>query len=197
MVRTPGRVGLRYVLDGVEVRGNTTTLSRVVLRYVPFHAGDTIDVDDSELELTRFRLLGTGFFRDVQLSLRKGSKRGNAILVVSVVERNTIILNDVWLGLATDANSSGKIVPLTAYGGFDAAETNLAGTGITLSRRASSVSGRGSPTRSSSAANGPSRRRSSTTTRKTTSATPTSSSTLDPAQSPRTMPSSPTSASGA
>jgi outer membrane protein insertion porin family len=132
LVRTPGRVGLRYVLDGVEVRGNTTTLSRVVLRYVPFHAGDTIDVDEKELELTRFRLLGTGFFRDVQLSLRKGSKRGSAILVVSVVERNTILVNEVWLGLATDTNSIGQIRPLTAYGGFDVAETNLAGTGITL-----------------------------------------------------------------
>jgi outer membrane protein insertion porin family len=132
IVRAPGHVSLRYLLDGVEVRGNTTTLSRVVLRYIPFHAGDTIDVDDKELELTRFRLLGTGFFRDVQLSLRRGSKRGSAILVVSVVERNTIILNNVWLGLATDANSSGQVRPITAYGGLDAAETNLAGTGITL-----------------------------------------------------------------
>jgi outer membrane protein insertion porin family len=132
IVRAPGRVSLRYLLDGVEVRGNTTTLSRVVLRYIPFHAGDTIDVDDKELELTRFRLLGTGFFRDVQLSLRRGKKRGSAILVVSVVERNTIIVNDVWLGLATDANSSGQVRPITAYGGLDVAETNLAGTGITL-----------------------------------------------------------------
>ncbi len=132
IVRGPGRVSLRYLLDGIEVRGNTTTLSRVVLRYIPFHAGDTIDVDDKELELTRFRLLGTGFFRDVQLSLRRGSKRGNAVLVVSVVERNTIIVNDIWLGLATDANSSGQVRPITAYGGFDVAETNLAGTGITV-----------------------------------------------------------------
>jgi outer membrane protein insertion porin family len=132
LVRSPGRVGLRYLLEGIEVRGNTTTLSRVVLRYVPFHAGDTIDVDDKELELTRFRLLGTGFFRDVQLSIRRGSKRGSAVLVVSVAERNTIVLNDVWLGLATDTNSSGQIRPITAYGGLDAAETNLAGTGITL-----------------------------------------------------------------
>jgi outer membrane protein assembly factor BamA len=132
IVRGPGHVSLRYLLEGVEVRGNTTTLSRVVLRYVPFHAGDTLDVDDKELELSRFRLLGTGFFRDVQLSLRRGSKRGSAVLVVTVVERNTIILNDIWLGLATDATSTGQVRPITAYGGLDAAETNLAGTGITL-----------------------------------------------------------------
>jgi outer membrane protein assembly factor BamA len=125
-------VGLKYLLEGVEVRGNTTTLSRVVLRYVPMHAGDTLDVDDKELELTRFRLLGTGFFKDVRLSLRRGSRRGNAVLVVNVVERNTIVLNGLWLGLATDANPSGSTRPLTAYGGIDAAETNLAGTGVTL-----------------------------------------------------------------
>ncbi len=132
IVRAPGRVGLRYLLEGIEVRGNTSTLARVVLRYVPFHAGDTLNVDDSELELTRFRLLGTGFFRDVQLSLRKGSRRGSVVLVVNVIERNTIVVNDVWLGLSQDAEPNGAARPLTAYGGIDVSETNLAGTGITL-----------------------------------------------------------------
>ena len=132
IVRSPGHVGLRYVLEGIEVRGNTATLTRVVLRYVPYRAGDTLDVADKELELTRFRLLGTGFFRDVRLSLRRGSKRGYAILVVTVVERNTIVLNNAWLGLSADAEPSGAGRPLTAYGGLDVAETNLAGTGITL-----------------------------------------------------------------
>lgn len=132
IVRAPGKVGLRYFLEGVEVRGNTTTLARVVLRYVHFRAGDTLDVDDPELELTRFRLLGTGFFRDVQLSLRRGSRRGYVVLVVTVAERNTIVVNDVWLGLSADAEPNGAARPLTAYGGIDVAETNLAGTGITL-----------------------------------------------------------------
>ncbi|MGO8996714.1 MAG: BamA/TamA family outer membrane protein [Polyangiaceae bacterium] len=132
IVRSPGHVGLRYTLEGIEVRGNTTTLSRVILRYIPYRPGDTLDVDDKEIELTRFRLLGTGFFRDVNLSLRRGSQRGNVILVVSVVERNTIVLNNVWLGLATDANPDGSTRPITAYGGVDVSETNLAGTGIML-----------------------------------------------------------------
>ncbi|HWL86958.1 MAG TPA: BamA/TamA family outer membrane protein, partial [Polyangiaceae bacterium] len=129
---TPGHVGLRYRLEGIEVKGNTTTLSRVVLRYVPFKSGDTLDVDDKELSFTRFRLLGTGFFRDAQLSLRRGSKRGYVVLVVSVVERNTLVVNDIWLGLSADADPSGTARPLTAYGGIDVAERNLAGTGITL-----------------------------------------------------------------
>ncbi|MGH7268941.1 MAG: BamA/TamA family outer membrane protein, partial [Polyangiaceae bacterium] len=108
------------------------TLARVVLRYVPFHAGDVLDVNDPELEATRFRLLGTGFFRAVQLSLRRGTRRGNAILVVDVIERNTIIVNDLWLGVSADVDPSGSARPLTAYGGARVTETNLAGTGVAL-----------------------------------------------------------------
>ena len=123
---------VRYTLEGIEVRGNTRTRSHVVLRYVPFKQGDIIDVDDPEVELSRYRLLGTGFFRDVQFSLRKGSSRGFVVLVIDVVERNTIVLNDVRMGISQDADKTGKSRPLTAYAGIDVAETNLLGTGITL-----------------------------------------------------------------
>ena len=87
VVRPPppvGPGGLRYLLEGIEIRGNTTTLARVILRFVPFQRGATLDVDDKELQLTRFRLLGIGFFRDVQLSLRRGSQRGLVVLVIDV-----------------------------------------------------------------------------------------------------------------
>lgn len=123
---------MRYTLEAIEVRGNTRTSARVILRYVRFDVGDVLDVDDPELELTRFRLLGTGFFRDVQFSLRKGSERGRVALVIEVAERNTIVVNDVSMGLAADADESGDAKNLYAYGGLDVAETNLGGTGITL-----------------------------------------------------------------
>ncbi|MCL2449720.1 MAG: BamA/TamA family outer membrane protein, partial [Polyangiaceae bacterium] len=132
VVRTAGVVGLKYTLEGVEVRGNTTTLARVVLRYVPLHVGDVLDVNDPELELTRFRLLGTGFFRDVQLSLRRGTRRGYVILVVEVAERNTAIVEDLWLGLSEDVRPDGSHRPLTAYGGARVTESNVLGTGIAL-----------------------------------------------------------------
>ena len=130
----PGSLALavRYTLEGVEVRGNTRTRAHVVLRYVPFKQGDVFDVDDPEVELSRYRLLGTGFFRDVQFSLRKGSTRGYVVLVIDVVERNTIVLNDVRMGISADADTHGNRRPLTAYAGVDLAETNLLGTGITL-----------------------------------------------------------------
>ena len=128
----PTALAVRYTLEGVEVRGNTRTRAHVVLRYVPFKQGDVFDVDDPEVELSRYRLLGTGFFRDVQFSLRKGSSRGLVVLVIDVVERNTIVLNDVRMGISADADTQGNRRPLTAYAGIDVAETNLLGTGITL-----------------------------------------------------------------
>ena len=134
--RPPSEIGdessLKYVLEDIEVRGNTKTRSRVVLRYVPFRPGDVIDADDPQVVLTRYRLLGTGFFREVELSLRKGKKRGHVVLIVEVVERNTLVVNDLWMGLSADADTRGQPRPLSAYAGVDAAETNLAGTGITL-----------------------------------------------------------------
>jgi outer membrane protein assembly factor BamA len=132
VVHTP-RPSVRYVVEAVEVQGNTSTMTKVVLRYVPFKPGDTLDVDDPNLELVRYRLLGTGYFRDVQLALRKGHARGNVVLVVSVVERNTIVINAFDLGVSADVDpSTGKARPLTAFGGIDVSENNLAGTGTML-----------------------------------------------------------------
>ena len=123
---------VRYILEGIDVRGNRRTADRVVLRYVPFEAGDVIDVADDELTLTRYRLLGTGFFSKVGLSLRKGSQRGSAVLVITVVERNTLVIERIVMGIAADEDTDGNSEPLSPYLGLQVAETNLAGTGITL-----------------------------------------------------------------
>jgi outer membrane protein assembly factor BamA len=125
-------VPVRYTLESIQIRGNTRTERRVVLRYLPFKPGGVFDVDDPEVQLSRYRLLGTGFFRDVQFSLKKGSQRGLVVLVVEVTERNTIVINDVSMGLAADADRDGHLRRLSGYAGLDVAETNLAGTGVTL-----------------------------------------------------------------
>jgi outer membrane protein insertion porin family len=123
---------LQYRLEGIQIRGNRRTRDRVILRYIKFRAGMMLDVDDPEIDLTRYRLLGTGFFRTVSLSLKKGSKRGAVLLVIDVKERNTIVVNDVWMGLSATADDQGNARPLSAYAGADIAENNLAGTGMTL-----------------------------------------------------------------
>ena len=132
VVRAAGAIGLKYTLEGIEIRGNTSTLARVVLRYVPLRAGDVLDVSDPELEQTRFRLLGTGFFRSVELSLRRGTRRGYVVLVIDVAERNTAVVEGLWLGISEDARPDGSRKPLTAFGGARVTETNLAGTGVAL-----------------------------------------------------------------
>lgn len=127
-----GAVKVRYTLEGIELRGSTRTSPRVVLRYVKFRAGDVLDVDDPEIELTRYRLLGTGFFSSVQLSLRKGRERGSAVLVIDVVERNTLVLQNLWIGVAADEDTAGSSKPQSAFLGAQIAETNLLGSGITV-----------------------------------------------------------------
>jgi outer membrane protein assembly factor BamA len=125
-------VPVRYTLEGIDIRGNTRTARSVVLRYLPFKAGQVIDANDAAFQLARYRLLGTGFFVEVEFSLVKGTRRGLVILVVEVVERNTLVINDIYFGLAKDADTSGQKSNLGGYVGIDVAETNLAGTGITL-----------------------------------------------------------------
>ena len=129
---TAPKVSLRYELEGIEVRGNARTARAIVLRYVPFKPGTTLEADNPELQLIRYRLLGTGFFRRASLSLRRGTKRGAVVLIVDVEERNTVVVNDLWLGLSATADDQGRTRPLSAYGGADVAETNLLGRGVTL-----------------------------------------------------------------
>ncbi len=123
---------VRYTLEGIELRGNFRTAAHVLLHHVRFREGDSLDVDDPEVELTRYRLLGTGFFSSVDLSLRKGSARGSAVLVIDVVERNTLVVRQLWLGVAADEDTAGRAKPISPFLGLDVAETNLAGAGITL-----------------------------------------------------------------
>jgi outer membrane protein assembly factor BamA len=99
---------------------------------VHFRAGDVLDVQNPEIELSRYRLLGTGFFASVELSLRRGDRRGTAVLVIDVVERNTIVVQNLWFGIAADEDAAGNAKPLSGFVGLEAAETNLAGTGIAL-----------------------------------------------------------------
>lgn len=128
----PPRERLRYVLQAVEVRGNDKTRVRVVESLIPFRPGDTLDVEDPEIEITRYRLLASGFFAAVTLSLRRGSHHGTAILVVELVERNTVVVQNLWLGIAAEEDTAGHARPRSAFVGVRVAETNLLGTGATL-----------------------------------------------------------------
>lgn len=123
----------RFLLESVAVEGNDRTRTSVIRSYVPLQRGDLVDPEDEDIEGIRWRLLGTGWFRRVTLSLRRGERRGWVVLVVHVRERNTVVIEQLAFGASegvtrtTDTDAS--VMP---YAGVQLAETNLLGLGLTL-----------------------------------------------------------------
>ena len=119
----PDAIGPVIVIEDIEVVGNRSTLTEVIVRAMPVRAGDTLRAGDPRLRDARFKLLALGFFRDVTLGLRKGSARGHVVLTVTVVERGTIVLNRLWFGTSVSS---------PWWAGLDLGERNFLGTGLSL-----------------------------------------------------------------
>ncbi len=128
---------IRYLLEHIEVRGNRRTGREVVLHHVPFEPGDALDVDDEALQKARWRLLGTGWFDEVELRLRRGNRRGWVVLVIQVRERNTLVVDWMALGVSQVLSSSlDRRADLAPYLGASLTERNLFGQGMELSAAA-------------------------------------------------------------
>lgn len=108
-------------IERIDVVGNSITAERLIRRALPFAAGDSIRAGDARLREARYKVLALGYFRDVSLSMRKGSRRGRVVLTVEVVERGTVVLERMYFGttLATPW-----------WAGLDATERNVLGTGL-------------------------------------------------------------------
>jgi len=124
---------LRYYFAGLRVSGNESTRTSVIRGFVPFEEGDVLDPRSEELEDIEWRLRGTGWFNEVEVSLARGDRRGWVVIVIEVEERNTIVVSQLVAGISEGlrrtSDSSSDAVP---YLGFTLAETNLAGTGARL-----------------------------------------------------------------
>jgi len=124
---------IRYRLERVRVRSNRMRAA-VIKNFVTLKTGALFDVDDPAIEEIRWRLLGTGWFNDVKLSLVRGSQRGWVVLVIDVRERNTLIVDQFAMGLARAITSSKSTRDtLRPYVGLGLAETNAFGLGVSLS----------------------------------------------------------------
>jgi outer membrane protein assembly factor BamA len=113
----------RYQIERIEVRGNAKTRTALILREVGLAPGDVVSADDQRVNLARLKLLTLGYFLDARLSMTKGARRGQAVLVVEVEERGTIVLDALHLG-TSDAT--------TLWGGLGMTERNFLGRGISL-----------------------------------------------------------------
>jgi hypothetical protein len=110
-------------IEEIDVAGNTATQTELIRRTLPLGPGDVLHASDKRLREARFKVLALGFFRDVTLSMRKGSQRGLVILEVRVVERGTVVLNRLWFGTTS-------VSPW--WVGADVGERNLLGLGIAV-----------------------------------------------------------------
>jgi outer membrane protein insertion porin family len=115
--------GPRYLVEGVQVRGNRTTETGLIVREVGISPGDVITPEDPRVKAAELRLLSLGFFLTSRLRLDKGQNRGSVILVVEVEERGTAVLNAIHLGTSETT---------ALWGGLDVTETNFLGRGIAI-----------------------------------------------------------------
>jgi hypothetical protein len=124
---------IRYRLEDIRVTGNRTRKS-VITSFVPLKIGAQFDVDDPAIEEIRWRLLGTGWFDDVKLSLTRGSQRGWVVLLIEVKERNTLLIDQFVMGLSRAVSDSDATHDtLRPYVGLGLSEANFLGQGVSLS----------------------------------------------------------------
>lgn len=118
-----GEFGPAIVIERIEILGNDTTRDELILRVLPFAAGDMLAAGDPKLQKARFKVLSLGFFRNVTMSMQRGSQRGRVVLTIAVEERGTVVLNRLWFGSST-------IAPW--WIGADLSERNAFGSGLVI-----------------------------------------------------------------
>jgi outer membrane protein insertion porin family len=118
-----GEFGPTIVIEQIAIIGNDSTRRELILRSLPFAIGDELLSGDPRLRKARFKVLSLGFFRDVVMTMRRGSARGRVIVIIEVQERGTVVLNRLWFGSST-------VAPW--WVGADLSERNLLGTGWTV-----------------------------------------------------------------
>ena len=113
---------IEYLFETTHIRGNDKTSGFFFRRLLGLSPGELVRVE--ELDRYRRQLLATGFFSTVETRLAEGSQPEHVIVEVDVVERNTILVSDVYFGVSSQT-------PI--WGGIEVAETNLLGSGLLLS----------------------------------------------------------------
>ena len=108
-------------IEAIEIIGNTKTSDRFIKQRLMVSVGELLN--DGKVDESRLRLLSTGFFKRVEFSLRRGSRRGRVLLVLELEERNTILIDEIYLGFS-------KVTPF--FGGLGVVERNFLGLGVSV-----------------------------------------------------------------
>lgn len=111
----------RYIIERIELSGYRRTFPSVIKNLLFVREGEALD--EERVTLSRLKLLTLSLFSEVKTRLKRGSRRGYVVLHFEVVERNAIVIEELFLG------SSAR----TAFwAGFGLADTNFLGLGHTL-----------------------------------------------------------------
>ena len=112
----------RYLIERIDLEGLERTRPSEVRRRLLVRPGELLD--EQRVLLSRLRLLQLGWFSRVESRVERGSVRGQVVLVFQFVERNTLVISDLFLG-STPAQR--------LYGGLGLTEQNFLGRGLGLS----------------------------------------------------------------
>lgn len=111
----------RYIVERIVVSGHKRTREDTIRAYILVEPGEALDED--RVTLSRLKLLTLSLFSDVKTRLSRGSQRGYVILHFEVIERNAIVVDELFLG-------SSARTPFWA--GFGLSDMNFLGLGHTL-----------------------------------------------------------------
>ena len=109
--------GSQAYIDMIIIKGNKKTKDKVIRRELLLKEGDLFD--SSKLQLSREKVYNLGFFKQVNIDVRPGSKDGYMNLIVDVEEQPT---GTISLGGGYGTTSGFSIFA-------DVAENNLLGNG--------------------------------------------------------------------
>ena len=84
------------MIEHIELRGLSRTRPEAVRRHLLFAEGEILDPE--RVLLSRLGLLQLGWFSRVETHVERGTERGKVLVVIEVVERNTLIVTDLVLG---------------------------------------------------------------------------------------------------
>jgi outer membrane protein assembly factor BamA len=110
-----------YFVESIELRGNLKTQADLVLEELLFSPNSLFS--EELAEGSKLRLLATGLFSSVDIRLRKGSARGQVVVIVELEERNTLLLSELYITTSPE-------VP--GLGGLGLAQQNFLGRGVTV-----------------------------------------------------------------
>lgn len=111
----------RYIIERIVITGQKRTRESTVRAHLLVEAGHVLD--EQMVTLSRLKLLTLSLFAEVKTRLSRGSRKGYVVLHFEVVERNTIVVEELFIGSSTRA---------PFWAGFGVSDMNFLGLGHTL-----------------------------------------------------------------